>query len=371
MQRSPGVHSPGSVIHPPPVRLQNLDVLLQILATLTITATVLVVMVVWFYWTRIKRWCGSARVHDILHLPARLTLGRRVGLKPAKLDRTEPRMAAFREMGFEELGAFAVENAPGGRLFAFTHPGTGLIGTVEERDCAGTWSDVLLPEPNDEFVMASNAHSHFHFFFLPGDRKVHKPRATERELVQAALEARSPNAISQPMTAERFVAICEKAYARHMDRLLLEGLADCDLRRLLKARNSEHAEDFSEEEFIWLKEGLREATENLLRAACAVEWMRAASPPAFACQQARGRLLVIHDRTALRLLRRRRICEAFLTRNKKHLLDQRPRSSETPRATFARLNASLPARDRYKKLGEVTQPLPADIYQAPLVGQST
>ena len=122
------------------------------------------------------------------------------------------------------------------------------------------------------------------------------------------------------MTAERFVAICEKAYARHMDRLLLEGLADCDLRRLLKARNSEHAEDFSEEEFIWLKEGLREATENLLRAACAVEWMRAASPPAFAWQQARGRLLVIHDRTALRLLRRRRISEAFLTRNMKHLL---------------------------------------------------
>src|SRR5438128_5193172 len=98
-----------------------------------------------------------------------------------------------------------------------------------------------------------------------------------------------------------------------------------------------------------VKRGLRRAVgypgRQSLRA-FALEWMRAASPPAFAWQQARGRLLVIHDRTALRLLRRRRICEAFLTRNMKHLLGQRPRSSETPRATFARLNASLPARDR-------------------------
>ena len=40
-------------------------------------------------------------------------------------------------------------------------------------------------------------------------------------------------------------------------------------------------------------------------------------------------------------------------------------ASQSPRHAFSKLNAKLPVGRRYKKLGEVTQPIGADVYDVP------
>lgn len=40
-------------------------------------------------------------------------------------------------------------------------------------------------------------------------------------------------------------------------------------------------------------------------------------------------------------------------------------ASQPPRQAFSKLNAKLPVKRRHKKLGEVTQPIGADVYDAP------
>jgi len=88
-------------------------------------------------------------------------------------------------------------------------------------------------------------------------------------------------------------------------------------------------------------------------------------------------LLVVHDRTPLHEMGRTlvdrtlyEVPEFYLPEIRKRL-DASAKMPGTPRAKFAVLNAGLPAWERYKKLGEVSRPVPADIYYAPQQRQST
>ena len=84
-------------------------------------------------------------------------------------------------------------------------------------------------------------------------------------------------------------------------------------------------------------------------------------------QHARERVLVVHDETPLRSLSRCLVRGAFLTEELKRRL-KKTRARTSPRAQFAELNDALPASERYKKIGSVLKPSPADIYRAPLPG---
>jgi hypothetical protein len=109
---------------------------------------------------------------------------------------------------------------------------------------------------------------------------------------------------------------------------------------------------------------------NELRLVCAAQFLRETALPASQWEQARGRILVVHERTRLRELTRRRIYGAYLTEAIKPRL-RRHDGSRPPRQSFAEFNAELPAWERYKRLGEVTRPVPADIYRAPIPRKTT
>jgi len=102
-----------------------------------------------------------------------------------------------------------------------------------------------------------------------------------------------------------------------------------------------------------------------LRVVCGAQFLREVFLPASEWQQARGRLLVVHDRTALSELAGRLIFGAFQTKHMRELLRQ-IKAAGSPREIFEKINSRLPAWQRYKKLGHVRRPIPADIYRAPL-----
>lgn len=323
--------------------------------------------VVWFWRCKIKRLYGWGLAAAILPAPARLHLTPSSSDRSRKEERVVQRQAALREMGFTDLGVLDATNVPGLRLFVLHHPPTGMVAMVEERDCTGTWSDVMrFDAAGEDVILASNAHRHFHFYFLPGERKMHKPEASERELVEAVLAAERPPSNPPPITLEQFIPFLERAYARRMDCLLLGGFEDADIRRLLRDAGNGPEEGLSPNDFAQLKRGLQELADNGLRTACASEFARSNALPAAEWHRSRERLLVIHDRTPLPVLKRRFILEAFLTDELKRSLPRRDGGKLLPREAFARLNASLPSAQRYKRLGQVDNPVAADIYRAPL-----
>jgi hypothetical protein len=348
-----------------------MDTLLQLMLAVVLVIALLAGAAVWFWRCKIQRLYGWSLAASILAAPPRLQLTPSSSDRSRKEERVAQRQAALRELGFTGLGALDVTNVPGLRLFVLHHPPTGMVAMVEERDCTGTWSDVMRFDPAGEVILASNAHRHFHFYFLPGERRMQKPDAPERELVEAVLAAERPLENPPPITLEQFIPLLERAYARRMDSLLLDGFDDADIRRLLRDAGNAPEEEISPDDLAQIKRSLQELAYNGLRTACASEFARSNALPAAEWHRSRDRLLVIHDRTPLPLLKRRFILEAFLTDTLRRSLPRSSGAKLPPREAFAKLNAALPVAQRYKRLGQVDGPVAADIYRAPLSASLT
>src|SRR3954469_12089551 len=306
----------------------------------------------------------AAAIHKF---PQRLGLKRLERFAWRKLSRGPQRVESFKALGFEELGGFSVDELPGARLFVLQHPTSGRLGLVNEHEQLGTWSDVLLFIAGEtQPILASSILQHCHFFFLPGSPKIHKHRATEEELGNAVKGAAGAQAGSR-LTADAFARRYEEAFAESVDHRLLEPLQDNELRRLLRDhRRPCCEEELSDVEFERIKNAYPYAVANELRLVCAAQFLRETSLPASQWQEARERILVIHDRTSLReLTQKRLIYGAYLTESMKEGL-RRQDDRDGARKSFAEFNAALPAWERYKKLGEVSRPIPADIYRAPI-----
>ncbi len=345
--------------------------LLQVLGALALLCVAGLFALFWFIRQRVKRQYAYHRAAGIHRFPQRIRLR---GLEPftwAKPERAGQRVEAFHKLGFRDLGGYTVDELPGARLFALQHPANGLVGLVDEHPQLGTWSDVLRftngePRP----LLASSILKRVHFFLLPGSPKIHKADATEEELITAVSVAAAHDAAAVLLNAEEFAARYEEAFAVATDTRLLEPLEDAELRRFLREQCQPCGTfKLSDKEFSEVKRFYPEAIANELRLTCAAQFLRETRLPASQWQDSRERLLVLHDRTPLAALTRRLVYGAYLTKLMKTRL--RRFTSATPRADFAQFNASLPPWERYRKLGQVTRPVIAEIYCAPTPGQTT
>jgi hypothetical protein len=337
-------------------------------------ALVLAFLAGMFFCVRRKMRRNFARMEatTIFRAPGRINLKRLEPFKWDKVERAEQRIAAFRALGFAEVCGFTLGGMPTSRLFLLQHPVTGQIGIVQERDSVGTWSDAAFFDGDtSQPIYVSSVLNKAHFFLFPGDPKIHLPAATEAELLAAVGKAVANGTRSVRLTRDNAAALIEEAYATAVDARLLQPLEDFEIRRLLKEKRSECAGERSEEEFQRIKEQIPWAIANELRIACRDQFLREGTISAREWQQAKTQLFVVHDRTPLHELGARLDEVVFCLPELKKCLDASAKKTGTPRAKFAEVNAALPPWDRYKKLGEVSRPVPADIYCAPIQHQST
>jgi hypothetical protein len=341
-----------------------------VLATIVVLVTIFVAAIVGtFFWLRefLRAKIAYHWAAGIHRFPQRLTFRPLEPFIWRKPTRGQQRVDLFRALGFEELGGFAVDEIPAVRCFAVQHPVTRLIGVVNEHEQLGTWADVMLFQPGQrQPILASGILKHLHFFWLPGSPKIHKHKATEQELATAVSQSAGPGAPALKVNRAEFARLYEEAFADATDSRLLESLSDSEVRRLVRAQTQPCGEGtFTDADFERTKQQYPLAINNELRLACGSQFIRETVLPASQWQDARQRLLVIHDRTPLRELTKRRIYGAFLTETLERLL-KRIRDSSSPRESFAKFNETLPTWDRYKKLGQVSRPVAADIYSAPI-----
>jgi hypothetical protein len=344
-----------------------MDVLLITLGVLGVPVLAAVGWLIWWYKSRIKQTYLYELAASINKFPGRLTLKKLEPFKWKKADRASKRLEAFHQAGFQDLAGFAIEELPCARVFALWHPDKQLVGMVHENQELGTWSDVAaFRQGQIQPVLASSILKHAHFFLLPGDPKVHKADAEIPELAAAVQQALDAREQLQIVTAENFVNLYETAFAEATDARLLNPLEDYELRKLVTERGFVCEDTFDEKEFERVKQLVPKVIDNELRLVCCAQFLREAIIPASEWQQARGRLLVVHDRTPLRALAGQLIYGAFQTKHMQRLLRELRLATGTPREMFEKINSRLPAWQRYKKLGHVTRPVPADIYRGPV-----
>jgi hypothetical protein len=349
-----------------------MECLLQVLGVLALLGLGTVLGLFSFFRHRIRRWHFYGLAASIHKFPGRLSLRRLEPFQWQKPERAAQRVAAFRDLGFVEGGGFALEEIADARLFVLIHPINNLVAVVHEQEELGTWSDVLLFPMDAPPILASSILKRSHFFLLPGDPKVHKPGVSEKDLADATQAAAGRGISREVISVESFPKRFEEAFADATDSRLLQDLEDYEIRRLIQERNHGCAEDLKEKDFNLIQQVLPLAIENELRLTCGAQFVRETPLPASEWQRSRERLVVIHDRTPLAQLVQRLIYGAYWTKPlRRYLRRSRWNRGRTPRQSFAELNATLPPWERYKKIGEVTRPVPADIYRAPLETEST
>jgi DNA-binding NarL/FixJ family response regulator len=349
---------------------------MEIIAYLLGAIGVVAALLAWAYFHvrgKMRSSFAYTQAVSIFRAPGRISLKHLTPFKWNKAERAEQRVLAFRTLGFEPLGGFRLAGEASARLCVMQHPVTGQIGMVQERDSVGTWSDAAFFQTGSSHpIYASNALKKAHFFLSPGDPKIHLPDAAEAELVAAVQKAVPVGARAVRLTLDNAAQLIEEAYAVAVDARLLEPLADFEIRCLLKEqRSGGDAEELADSELQRIKEQIPVVIANELRRACRDQFLRAGSISARDWQQAKDQLFVVHDQTPLHELGKRTDDVAFCLPALKSRLAASAKNPGTPRGKFAELNAALPPWERYRKLGEVTRPVPADIYCAPEQHQST
>lgn len=340
-------------------------------AIVTAFALCLLMLVAWLRWmTRNLR----KALGDLGGLAEKLggpTPPLRVELEPIEsIDWQSPDAAAaliepLRGARFEEIGSFKME--PGAvRLQAFALPAEKVHAIVYEHPQAGVWLDLVTRyQDGGKLTYATLADT---LLDRPENQvlKFYEGMSAE-ELLQRFLAER-PAKPMLPAPREDFAAYFEQAYAESMDWIIARGgPTEAEIRR--------HCEHKGQEFSPMLVSAIRGrwaiAIDEFYEEQLQERFRDESRPRAGNFEDAGDRLVFVHDRMAPARLEE--LCEREFDEDEDDdgLYDTRPASSEladgftSPREVFARYNASRPRGERYQKIGELSQPLAADVYLSP------
>lgn len=300
--------------------------------------------------------------------PFRINLKRLPAVEWQQPDEAALLIEPLRQAQFDEVGSFAIQ--PGDvALMAFCRESDSIYAVVYQHPKAGVWLDLVTryqdgsrltycTQRDTQLDRPEHIGMRFHEG-MPAD-----------ELLSRFLAER-PSQPAEPMSADDFVGHFEQAYAESMDWMM--------------ARGGPTAEEILRQ----CEQGGKECTQMIVSAirrawSAAIEafydqqlkerFLADVQPPAARWEQIRDRLVFVHDRLSVEQLAA--LCDEEFddfdeededdegsprARNALALAD----GSASPRAAFAQWNAAVESEQRYEKIGELAEPLAADVYLSP------
>jgi hypothetical protein len=225
---------------------------------------------------------------------------------------------------------------------------------VYEHPQAGVWMDLVSRYQDGTSVTYSNTAQGSGMDQRPGHSITREQGASPEAMFERLLRERPQRPLA-PHTAESFQAVFEKAYADEMDwRNSRGGPTEEEVRAVLR----QSGEEPTEEQIAQTREvlaaqalaGLQEALEERFREETTMsvsQW-----------EEVEDLLVYIHDRLTPEM-----VLETF-----NEWVDEEseaamvPPAAASPREAFAILNTSLPEGRRFRKVGELSRPVAADVY---------
>lgn len=270
--------------------------------------------------------------------------------------------------GFTDAGQFSVNEIPGLYLRAFAHQGESVWAVVYDHAAAGVWTDIVIRYEDDTALTVGNPPTGGQMVSPPWSTMILDSRADAAALFQKALQA-AEDKPRQPVSADTFVEVFTRAYAREMDwRNLRGGASEEEIRRVA-------ADDVGDYDSGMIAQAQEQARAQAAEGVTVLLTEKLLEHRQLS-EEERYRLLVVHDRLEGDMLR-----DAVETalEGGDVLLDEDYGSGKTPaqhmeddldpdapvRESFSRFNAGLPEAVRFERIWEVQEPLPAEFYLAP------
>lgn len=264
----------------------------------------------------------------------------------------------LREAGFQEAGVFRTREMDYLRVMGLAHSGECIQAAIYEHDAVGVFMDLVTSYQDGTSITYSTAAQGGELRPRPGHPCVREPGAGAADLLRRMLAER-PARPMRRVPIEGWASNFEQSYAESMDWRMSLPFDPEEAKRVAER-------ELTDEEL----EGLRDVHEaNQHQALWPIlyeRFSRTTTMTGAEWDRAGDLLVFIHDR-----LSRKRLQELFdewynvRLKNEDHRVDPDWSGGDTPRAAFAAVNARLPKETRFRKAGEIDQPVPTDVYLAP------
>jgi hypothetical protein len=319
----------------------------------------------------IRRAAESPRWPFATGTPARIRLRPVEDVGWENSEEVEAQSSLLRELGFRDAGTFFVEELEGLHLRGFVRPEEGLRASVNEKGSREVFVEVFARHEDGRKFVLNNRPAGGELEWPEGTVVASRPGLDARGLYRAMGEVR-PAGGEDPVGAEGFAADYERGYAELRDwRNLRGGLDERELRSIAAAGGDEASDDWVartlESEAHRAAMGLSEAAFHRFFAEADLDEV--------VRYRMTTRLVIVHDRLpigAIAEVFRLSVAEAearVAAGCRTGLYDDdldggRPFSLAglPPRRAFVALNDLLPPRRRFRRVGEVAQPIATDLY---------
>jgi hypothetical protein len=290
------------------------------------------------------------------------------------------------EAGFQHAGDFQADEIPGLTMRALVHPEHRVDALIYDHPQAGVWLDLVCRYHDGRNLTYATASSSG--LANPPYLKIENhPGAEPAELLQHCLATR-PDGELLPNPADGFCHRFEAAYAREMDwRGEHGGPSDEEIRAIaVKSGQEPTPELVSQVREMWRSQFRYHLDEQLREA-----YLEQGGLSAKRWEEVRDRLLFIYDRLtetdlmnsvelALTLELNQRwpapdddndddedeVDEEYeRTLESRREEVRRASSGFSPREAFAKMNATISPKFRCERIGELAQPMAADVYLQP------
>ncbi|HUY90243.1 MAG TPA: hypothetical protein VMV10_16010 [Pirellulales bacterium] len=340
-------------------------------ALVTAFAICVLMLVLWLRWlTRKlgKSLGGLAGLAEKLGGPVpplRIELRRIETVRWQRADEAAALVEPLRRAHFQEIGGFAME--PGEVVMqAFQLPAENVHAIVYEHPQAGVWLDLVTRYQDGSKLTYANLADTLLDRAENNVIRYHE-KAPAEELLKLFLAER-PAKPMESVPPEGFAGYFERAYAESMDWMIARGgPTEAEIRRHCEKRGQE----FTPILVTAVRARWAAAIDEFYEEQLQERFLAESHVNAARWEQIRDRVVFVHDRMAPARLEN--LCEQEYDEDEddEGLYDTRPASSAlaggatSPREVFARWNAALNNGRRYEKIGEVSEPVAADVYLSP------
>ncbi len=260
-------------------------------------------------------------------------------------------------LGFEDAGLYEFREMTGFRLHAWVNPEQAVVAVVYEHPAAGAWMDFISRYDDGTRVTFTNTVQGGGLDHQPGHIIERRPGLDPRGLYREFLAAR-PARPAIPVRAGEFAAVFETAYADEMDwRNGRGGPTEREIRAIATESQFEADDALVEATRGQMQEQALADLEVTLRQRFSQETSLSVAE----WERVRDRLVIVHDRLTPEMLDE----TAAEWVDADVLAPSAVAPGQSPRETFAAFNVRLPSGRRFVKLGEVKEPIEAEVYRAP------
>ena len=336
------------------VPMKTLGIAFIIIAGLLVLVPIVIGVVIHFFLKKVakalKEEVGSgmtSRTPMEIHLKA---------LEPGTWTKSQAVMKAedqFKELGFESVGEFSVDEMPQLKFLAYLQPAEYLWGIVYEHQVVGVWVDLVAKYDDGTSCTWSNSPKGGVLDPRPGHEKVNNKFSDAIGFYDMYTQNRGEKKIA-PVTASDFVPFFENAYRNEMEwRAGRGGPTHEEIRRVAAASGREYPEEHMAMAEQRINANWNAELEEILRK----KFIASNQITVSKWEQVRECVVMIHAQQTI---------EAALANfDLGDMTPAGPIGATSVLEAFSIANKSLPADQQFEFLGHVDEPTPCDFYAMP------